>query len=89
MIGDAEQTPTDYDRQIARRVEVAVPYDDAWTAAVEYLRGFPRTTLLDQQRFYKEVYSPIRDTFQNLIRLGRKAGQQKTLDRLFRESKPG
>jgi len=84
IIGNVEQKPSDYDRQIAKRVETnAIPYDDAWITAIEYLKGFPRTTLLDQQRFYKEIYSPVRDTFHILMMRRRKAGQQKTLDRLF------
>ena len=68
-MGDDEQTPADYDQQIARRIEAAaIPYEDAWAAAIEYLKGFPRETLLDQQGFYRDAYRTIRDTFQTLIK---------------------
>jgi len=84
MIGDTEQTPSDYDRQIAKRIEAAaIPYDEAWAAAIEYLKGFLREALLDQQRFYREVYSPVRDAFQDLIKRRPKAERQQTLDRLL------
>jgi len=69
MIGGAEQTPSDYDRQIAKRIKTAaILYDDAWTAAINYLKGFPREALLSQQSFYREVYSPIRDIFHTLLK---------------------
>ena len=63
MIGDQEQRPEDYDRQIAQRIESIVPYEKAWQAALEYLKSFKREVLLDQQKFFKQVYEPVRDTF--------------------------
>ncbi len=83
-IGDAEQKPSDYDRQIARRINAVVPYEEAWKAALDYLKSFPRSVLLDQQRFYNEVYKPVRDDFMSVIKKARKAGQQTTLDELFK-----
>ncbi len=75
IMGDDEQTPADYDRQIARRIEAAAtPYEDAWVTAIEYLKGFPRETLLDQQGFYRDAYRTVRDTFQTLIERRRQAG---------------
>jgi hypothetical protein len=62
-IGGEEQRPEDYDRQIAQHVEGVVPYERAWQAALEYLKSFDREALLDQQRFFKEVYEPVRDRF--------------------------
>jgi hypothetical protein len=62
-IGGEEQRPEDYDRQIAQHVEGVVPYKRAWQAALEYLKSFDREALLDQQRFFKEVYEPVRDRF--------------------------
>lgn len=74
-MGDDEQTPADYDRQIARRIEAAtIPYEAAWATAIEYLKGFPKETLLDQQGFYRDAYRTIRDTFQTLIKPRRQAG---------------
>lgn len=82
-IGDEEQTPQDYDRQIARRIDSVTPYEDAWKAALDYLKSFPRAVLLDQQRFYNEVYKPVRDSFLEVVQQRRKAGKQLTLDQLF------
>lgn len=62
-IGGEEQRPENYDRQIAQHVEGVVPYERAWQAALEYLKSFDREALLDQQRFFKEVYEPVRDRF--------------------------
>ncbi|NHW44929.1 MAG: hypothetical protein HA491_04250 [Candidatus Verstraetearchaeota archaeon] len=62
-IGGEEQRPEDYDRQIAQHVEGVVPYERAWQATLEYLKSFDREALLDQQRFFKEVYEPVRDRF--------------------------
>ncbi|MEM2914656.1 MAG: hypothetical protein QXH91_04570, partial [Candidatus Bathyarchaeia archaeon] len=56
--------------QITKRIETTVSYEDAWIIALEYLKNFPKETLLAQQRFYKEVYSPVRDTFNDLINQG-------------------
>ncbi|MEM4576480.1 MAG: hypothetical protein QW701_03320 [Candidatus Nezhaarchaeales archaeon] len=63
IIGGQEQKPDDYDRQIAQHIERVVPYEKAWQAALEYLKSFKKETLLDQQKFFKEVYEPIRDRF--------------------------
>ncbi len=70
-MGDTEQTPADYDRQIAGRIEAAaIRYEDAWAAAIKYVDGFTRETLLDQQGFYAEVYRRVRDTFKAFIERG-------------------
>jgi len=62
-IGDKEQLPEDYDREIARKINSVVPYELAWRSAIEYLKKFPKSILLDQQKFYNEVYKRVRDTF--------------------------
>jgi hypothetical protein len=67
MIGDQIQRPEDYDRQVARQINSVVKYEIAWQAAIEYLKSFEREILLDQQRFFKEVYEPVRDRFLDLI----------------------
>ena len=66
-IGGQEQTPRDYDRQIAFRISSIVPYEKAWEAAVKYLSRFPREVLLDQRKFYEKAYKPVRDRFQDLL----------------------
>jgi hypothetical protein len=63
MIGNAKQTPRDYDEQIVRRINEVVPYEEAWRKALQYLEEFPQDVLLDQQKFFNQVYKPVRDSF--------------------------
>lgn len=63
MIGNMKQTPRDYDNQIVRRINEVVPYEEAWRKAIEYLKEFPKDVLLDQQKFFNQVYKPVRDSF--------------------------
>ena len=63
IIGGQEQRPEDYDRQIVQRIENIIPYERAWQAALEYLERFDREVLLDQRKFFKQAYEPIRDKF--------------------------
>ena len=81
IIGEAEQLPKDYDQQIARRIEAAaIRYEDAWKTAISYLKSFSRDALVDQQKFYREVYKPVRDNFHMMIKRKLKFGEQRTLD---------
>jgi len=81
IIGGTEQSPRDYDLQIARRIEAAsIPYSEAWKAAIKYLEGFSRDVLLDQQRFYREAYLPVRDKFHTVVYRMSKMERQRTLD---------
>ncbi len=83
MMGGVEQTPADFDRQVARRFEEAgIPFEEAWKAAIEYLKRFPKSVLTDPQKFYKEVYEPVRDRF--VERVLRKKPGSATLDKWFR-----
>ncbi len=66
-IGDMEQTPEEYDRQIKPRIESVMSYDEAWKAALSYLKSFPRETLLSQQKFFSQVYKPVRDKFTEIV----------------------
>jgi hypothetical protein len=63
IIGEESQLPQDYDRQIASKIDSILPYERAWSSALEYLRDFPRDDLLDQSKFFNEVYRPVRDGF--------------------------
>ncbi len=63
VMGDKEQLPEDYDRNVVRKIERVVPYDIAWEAALKYLSKFPKHVLTNQQRFYEKVYKPVRDVF--------------------------
>ena len=72
IIGDKEQRPEDFDREIVEKIEGVVPFKVAWNAALEYLRRFPKSILLDQQRFFKEVYEKVRDDFIEKVIKGKK-----------------
>jgi hypothetical protein len=63
IIGEESQLPQDYDRQIVSKIDQILPYERAWSSALEYLRHFPRSDLLDQSKFFSEVYRPVRDGF--------------------------
>ncbi len=62
-IGDKEQLPSDYDREIAKKINAVVPYNLAWEKAIEYLKKFPKEVLLSQRKFYEEAYKRVRDNF--------------------------
>jgi len=75
MIGDKEQLPEDYDRQVAERVSSITSYEKAWKAAIEYVKSFSKSVLLDQQKFFEKVYKPVRDNFHEIIeRLEKRKG---------------
>ena len=64
VMGNVEQRPEDFDRNVASKFEAAgIPFEEAWRAAVEYVSRFPRSVLRDPQKFYKLVYEPVRDSF--------------------------
>ena len=83
MMGDAEQLPHDYDRQIVRHISSVVPYEEAWKAALEYVSSFPKRILEDPQRFFKVVYEPVRDSFVEDVIKGKKRKPPSTLDSLI------
>ncbi len=63
VIGGKEQTPRDYDDNVAKKISRVIDYEKAWKAALDYVGRFPEWVLRDQQKFYKIVYEPVRDTF--------------------------
>lgn len=67
VIGDEVQRPEDYDREVVARISSVLPYEEAWNAALNYLRSFPREVLLDQRKFFEKVYLPVRDNFEELV----------------------
>ena len=62
-IGDKDQTPEEYAKEIKDKINSMVDYNIAWNFAMEYIKKFPKEVLLDQQEFYKKIYEPIRDRF--------------------------
>ena len=67
IIGGKEQRPEDYDRQIASKINSVVPHEEAWKAAVDYIKSFNVKKLTDPQKFYEEIYKPVRDNFLTII----------------------
>jgi hypothetical protein len=65
-MGDQDQTPELFEREVKNRIERIMPFEDAWRLAVEYVKSFDKKTLLSQKDFYEKVYLPVRDTFPNL-----------------------
>ncbi len=63
IMGDKEQLPEDFDRQIKSKLEIIAPWERIWKAAIEYVSKFPQHILKDPQKFYEHVYLPIRDSF--------------------------
>ncbi|WP_244403896.1 hypothetical protein [Pyrolobus fumarii] len=85
MMGGVEQRPEDFDRQVTRKFEEAgINFEEAWRAALEYVKKFPKSVLMDPQRFYKEVYEPVRDRFVERVLKKRDSGS--TLDKWLRRS---
>jgi hypothetical protein len=61
MIGGKVQTKEDFKRQIEARFQGH--FKEAWEEALDYVRQFPRETLLSANGFYSDVYRPRRDEF--------------------------
>ena len=67
-IGGKEQKPEDFEERIARKIEMAISFEEAWKFALEYVQTFGEETLLDQRKFYEKVYKPVRDKFLEAMR---------------------
>jgi len=63
MIGGKEQTEEDFDKNVIRKIENIIPFELVWEAAIKYVSRYPKTILIDPQKFYKHVYEPVRDGF--------------------------
>ncbi len=62
-IGESEQKPYDFDRQVLFKIKRLIDPGKAWSEAVKYVSSFPEYVLKDPVKFYKYVYEPVRDTF--------------------------
>ncbi len=74
IIGDKPQTPEDYDKEIKNKIELVIPYEEAWKASIDYVSSFSRDVLLNQRKFYELVYLPVRDDFVNKVVKRKKSG---------------
>jgi hypothetical protein len=63
VIGDADQTAADFERQIAARFGPPENFRAAWAEAARYVKGFDRATLESRRGFFDDVYRPKRDAF--------------------------
>jgi len=89
-MGGVEQTPEDFERNVARKFEEAgIPFQEAWRAALDYVAGFPERVLRDPQRFYKEVYEPVRDVFVEKVVLGEWRPRRRPSPQPRRPPEPG
>jgi len=65
-IGTQEQKPSDFEREVIDKIADVMPFEEAWKVAIDYLKKFDKETLLDQRKFFEEVYKPVRDKFPNV-----------------------
>ena len=72
VMGDQEQRPEDFDKEVIDKINSIIPFKLAWDAAINYLKRFPERVLLSQQEFFKKVYDPVKDDFINKVVLGKK-----------------
>jgi hypothetical protein len=82
-IGDVEQTPIDYDRQVINKIKLLIDPETVWEAALKYVSKFPEYILKDPAKFYKYVYEPVRDIFfKELLEKGEVVPPREILERL-------
>lgn len=62
-IGNEIQRPFDYDKEIANKISIYIPYEIAWEKAINYVKKFSKKVLESQKDFYEKVYLPVRDSF--------------------------
>jgi len=62
-IGGEIQRPEDFDRLVAAKFEALAPFEIVWSLAVRYVKSFGEEVLRDPNKFFNEVYLPVRDTF--------------------------
>lgn len=74
VMGGVEQRPEDFERDVIRKIEEFMPFENAWRLALEYVGSFDRRVLLSQREFYEKVYLPARDSFPEVAY--RKSGEK-------------
>ena len=60
-IGESDQTPAEFERQIAARFGSKENFRAAWKEAVGIVAGYDRATLESRRQFFDTVYKPRRD----------------------------
>ena len=77
-MGGVEQRPEDFKREVVRRIEEVMPFEEAWRLALEYVGSFDKRVLLSQSEFFEKAYLPVRDSFPEGFKR-RDEGKQLTL----------
>ncbi len=77
-MGGVEQRPEDFKREVVRRIEEVMPFEEAWRLALEYVGSFDKRVLLSHSEFFEKVYLPVRDSFPEGLKR-RDEGKQLTL----------
>lgn len=75
-IGDKEQLPIDFDKNVTQKIEVFYDFNKVWEAVLKYLESFPKEWLEDQRMFFEKIYKPVRD---NIEKIFRKKDEKKSL----------
>ncbi len=70
VMGDQEQLPEDFDRQIRTKFDAVLPFDLVWHLAIDYVKRFPENIIRNPNRFFKYVYEPVRDSFFERVVIG-------------------
>jgi len=83
IIGNKPNLPKDFDREIKEKIEQIAPFEEVWNATLEYLSSFPKEVLLDQRRFFQDVYLPVRDNFERILN----KEKRESLMKFFRNEK--
>ena len=60
-IGNRDQTPADFEHQVASRFGTEENFQAAWKEAERIVAGYDRATLESRQHFFNDVYKPRRD----------------------------
>lgn len=81
IMGDQEQRPEDFDKEITERINAVISFNQAWRAALNYVNSFPKSILKDPRKFYEKVYKPVRDDFLKILEKGTKISEEPHEDR--------
>jgi hypothetical protein len=63
IFGDQVQKPEDFEKTIARKIDMVLPFELVWYLTLRYVSNFSLDILRDPNKFYKHVYEPVRDTY--------------------------
>ncbi len=77
-IGDKEQLPIDFDKNVKNKIESFYNFEKVWEAALKYLEKFPREWLEDQRMFFEKIYKPVRDNLELIFKESQKKKEKLT-----------